>query len=64
MASGEVIDIDALDTRLTDDGIEWYCEWTKGGDPNRRILVNGNTPLDQFLTTQDRCPLHSHARIR
>lgn len=51
MATGEAIDIDVLDTRLTDDGIEWYCEWTKGGDPNRRILVNGDTPLDQFLAT-------------
>jgi hypothetical protein len=49
MAETEVIDVDVLDTRLTDDGIEWYCEWTKGGDPNRRILVNGDTPLDGFL---------------
>jgi len=51
VASGEAIDIDVPDTRLTDDGIEWYCEWTKGGDPNRRLLVDGNTPLDQFLAT-------------
>jgi hypothetical protein len=47
----EVIDIDVLDTRLTDKGIQWYCEWTRGGDPNRRVRVDGSTPLDAFLQT-------------
>jgi len=51
MAGGEVINIDVLDTRLTDEGVEWYCEWTRGGDQNRRILVDGNHPLDLFLQT-------------
>lgn len=51
MAGGEVINIDVLDTRLTDKRIEWFCEWTRGGDPNRRILVDGTTPLDAFLQT-------------
>src|SRR5258706_5352652 len=51
MADSEVVNIDVLDKRLTADGIEWYCEWTKGGDPQRRILVDENTPLDTFLQT-------------
>lgn len=45
----EVINIDVLDRRLTDDKIEWYCEWVKGGDPERRILVDEDTSLDSFL---------------
>jgi hypothetical protein len=49
MSNEEIISIDVLDKRLTDDGIEWYCEWTKGGDPNRRLLVDGNKPLAQFF---------------
>lgn len=49
MAATEGINIDVLDTRLTDDGIEWYCEWTKGGDPDTRILVNGDMLLDRFI---------------
>lgn len=51
MAGSEAISIDVLDTRLTDKRIEWRCEWTRGGDPNRRILVDGATPLDSFLQT-------------
>lgn len=47
----ETINLDVLDTRLTAEGVEWYCEWTKGGDPKRRITVNGSTPLDMFLDT-------------
>jgi hypothetical protein len=47
----EVINIDVLDKRLTDDKIEWYCDWVKGGDPDRRIRVDEATPLDSFLET-------------
>jgi len=49
VANKDVIDIDVLDTRLTDTGVMWYCDWSHGGDPNRRVLVDGSTTLDGFL---------------
>jgi hypothetical protein len=45
----EGIDLDVLDTRLTEKKIEWSCEWLKGGAPNRRFRVDEDTPLDTFL---------------
>jgi hypothetical protein len=50
----EVINLDVLDKRLTSDKIEWYCEWVKGGDPERRIRVDQDTPLDSFLESVKR----------
>jgi hypothetical protein len=52
MATEETIDIDVLDTRLTDSRTtSWYCKWTKGGDPDKRLRVDENIKLDSFLDT-------------
>jgi hypothetical protein len=40
-----------LDKPLTDDKIEWYCNWVKGGDPDRRLRVDEDIPLGSFLET-------------